>query len=244
VTGSLSPLVELARAGRIAAAAVDWPEKRARRVEAWSSLLGLLQPLRTGETYVNAGVVALDTARWGRLLERWWEVSMRVPDGSTFKGEIDENPLWAGDQDALNALLMSEAPAGSVHVLPVGTIVFPPDVERVAVRDARALACELHGAPVTMLHYSWVPKPWEARAWTRMQRPAKDAYARLLPRVLFADDAPVRIPRHSVPPWLRGGAAGAVTRRWVAVLRPLRRWAGHARRRILPRHRPPVQRPV
>lgn len=231
VTAALDPILASAARGRICMAPVDWPEKRQRRRVEWELLLGLAAPLRE-ETYVNAGFFALSAERWHGLLARWCQICSSIPDDVLFRGEIDTNPLWAADQDALNALLMSEVPAGTVELLPETAVVFPPNLERVDVLDLGRLECSIDGEAVTMLHYSWVPKPWEPHAWRRMQKPLRDAYARMLPRILFADDVALALDPRDVPAWLRTGAVGAAARRGTAIARPLRRLAARAVRRL------------
>jgi hypothetical protein len=231
VTAALDPILASAAAGRICIAPLDWPEKRQRRRAEWQHLFGLTAPLRE-ETYVNAGFLALSAKHWRPLLERWGQVTASIPDGVLFHGDIDANPLWAGDQDAFNALLMSEVPAGTVELLPEQAIVFPPNLERIDVLDADRLECAIDGEPVAMLHYSWVPKPWEPRAWRRMEQPLRDAYARLLPRILFAEDVALPLDPRDVPAWLRPGAFGAAARQRTAFARRLRRLAARAARRL------------
>lgn len=231
VTAPLDPILAAADEGRICLAPLDWPEKRQRRRAEWQELFGLTAPLRK-ETYVNAGFLALSVDRWHSLLERWWETCSSIPDRALFHGEIDTNPLWAGDQDAFNALLMSEVPAGAVQLLPETSAVFPPDLERVDVLDLGRLECVIGDEPVAMLHYSWVPKPWEPRAWRRMRQPSRDAYARMLPRILFADDVTLTLDPGDVPAWLRPGAVGAAARRGTAIARPLRRLGSRAVRSL------------
>ncbi len=172
VTGSLEPMIARAAAGHISVAPVDWPEKRGRSIGGWEQLFGLSAPVRR-DVYVNAGFLGLSAAPWQPLLERWLALCGSIPVDAVFRGEIDENPLWAGDQDALNALLMSEVPAEAVVHLAEGAAVFPPELERVQVRDRDGLECTLDGRPVTMLHYSWIPKPWEPGSWRRMHRPLR-----------------------------------------------------------------------
>ena len=46
-----------------------------------------------------------------------------------------------------------------------------------------------------------------------------DAYAFLLPRVLFAADAPIRLDRRDVPPWLRGNVSARGLLASISVLR-------------------------
>jgi hypothetical protein len=227
VTARLDPILAHAAAGRICLAPVDWPEHRSRALPEWEQLFRLAAPIRP-QVYVNAGFFALAVERWSNLLERWSELCAVIPNEAVFRGDISDNALWAGDQDALNALLMSEVAAGAVELLPDTAAVFPPDMERVEVIDAEGLECAIDGHPVTLLHYSWVPKPWQPNAWRRMRRPGRDAYARILPRVLFADDAPFVLDRRDVPAWLQAGAVGAAARRGVAIAHPLRRLGASA----------------
>lgn len=231
VAGRLDGVLAAAAAGRICLAPVDWPEHRLRSRPEWEQLFDLAAPVRR-QVYVNAGFLALSSGHWPELLARWSALCSAIPSDAVFHGEISANPLWAGDQDALNALLMSEVPAGAVELLPEHAAVFPPDMERVDVFDADRLSCSIDGRPVTLLHYSWVPKPWQRNAWRRMRRPSQDAYAGLLPRILFADDVALALDPKDVPAWLRPGAVGAAARRGTAVARPLRRLGARAVRSL------------
>lgn len=232
VTGSLEPVIGAAREGRVCAYPVDHPGQLRRRFPEWVELLGLTAPLRAQE-YVNDGFLALGLPRHRALLDRWWETCLRIPAGSVFGGDI-ESPLWAGDQDAMNALLMSEVPAGDLLVLPEAEAVFPPDAEDARVVDRERLRCEHRGQAVRIVHYSWVPKPWAPMAWRRTRRPLADVYRRLLPRVLFGDDVELRLEPREVPPSLRPGITGRAGRAGIAVARPVRRAAAQASR-VLPR---------
>ena len=113
-------------------------------------------------------------------------------------------PFWAADQDALNALLFSELPEDAVEELPVQGEAFPEQLLRVRVQDERTLASELDGEPATILHYSLGPKAWQRFGWLRLRN---DAYVRLLPRVLFADDVTLRLDPRGLPFRLRSGFA-------------------------------------
>lgn len=237
VTGALRAAVEHARAGRVVAARVEH-EAEARRVfAAWEELLGLRAPVRRGQTYLCTGFVAFDTRRWPELLPRWWETADRIPPGTLFAGEPEASPFWAQEQDALNALLMSELPAGATAPLDEGAMAYRSHLRLVRVEDERTLACSCDGAPVTMLHLSWRPKPWrpEARAHA-----AWDAYHRLVPRVLLAPDAPVSVPRDALVPWLRAGTEG----RRACAAATARRTARAAARTTLRALPQPVQRGV
>lgn len=223
VTGSLEPYVEGAAQGRICAHPVDRPDQRCRRFPEWAAIFGLTADLRQ-QVYVNDGCLALSLPRHRALLDRWWDACESIPTGAVFAGDI-ESPLWAGDQDALNALLMSELPAGELLLMPEGEAVFPPDVEDVHVIDRATLSCEVGGRTVRIVHYTWVPKPWAPMAWKRARRPLADAYRRLLPRALFEDDVALRVEPREVPLSLRPGLTGGAGRATIAVARPLRRSA-------------------
>ena len=73
------------------------------------------------------------------------------------------------------------------------------------VLDERTLACELRGHRPYLLHYWGGPKPWARNAWIRVSR---DAYVRLMPRLLLAPDVPVRLEPGELPLWLRRTPAG------------------------------------
>ncbi len=235
VTGPLAPIVEAAREGRVCAYPVDRADQRDRRFAEWTAQFGLTADLRQ-QDYVQAGFLALSLPGHRRLLDRWWQACETIPTRAVFAGDI-ESPLWAGDQDALNALLMSEVPATEVLVLPEYEAVFPPAAERARVVDRAKLSCELDGRPVRLVHYSWVPKPWAPLSWRRTRRPLSDVYRQLLPRVLFEGDVTLRLAPHEVPPSLRPGLAGRAARAGIAAARPLRRTAARVAANLPPRVR-------
>ena len=83
-----------------------------------------------------------------------------------FRGEIDENPLWAGDQDALNALLMSEVPAEAVVHLAQARRGLPAgSSSQFEVRDRDGLECTLDGLPELMLRPPLYPETREPGSW-------------------------------------------------------------------------------
>ena len=154
-------------------------------------------PLRR-RTYLNAGFLALvdrALARPARPLVGALRSSPREQHFGRF-----EQPFWAGDQDVLNAILVSEVPEEAVAELPAHEEAYPDDLLEVDIVDERALRCELHGRPTAILHYALGPKAWEREAWLRLR---DDAYVRLLPRLLFGEDVAVRLEPKSVPLWLR-----------------------------------------
>jgi len=220
VTQRLEEVATHARSGKLCFHSVDDLNQRSRSFPQWVHEFGLASPLRR-QTYLSAGFFALDAVRWRNLLERWSTICTAIPPERVFGPDM-RDPLWAGDQDALNALLMSEVPADAVEELPAREAVFPPDMHRVSVTDGDGLTALHDGAPVALLHYTWVPKPWTARAWGRIPNMRRDAYVRLLPRVLFADDVRLRLEPALVPPWLRPGPAGRLALEGIVLGKRLR----------------------
>jgi hypothetical protein len=211
--------VERAVAGRICLFPDPIPD---RSFAEWADTLELRKPLRRG-TYFNAGFVAFDVERWPTLLSRWWELCTRVPQEQVF---VDQAlPFWAADQDALNALLWSELPADAVEELPAHGEAFPEQLLRVRVRDAETLACELDGRPTTILHHSLGPKVWQRLGWLRLRN---DAYVRLLPRVLFAQDLTLRLDPRRLPLLLRPGFGPRAVRKTLDTVHRAVRSTAHA----------------
>lgn len=200
VTGSLMPAVELALAGKICA----YPDADDDRwFSEWEHLFSLAASPRR-QTYVNSGFIAFSTKHWPALLSRWRELSEAIPTSATRAGGAKKDtPLWDGDQDALNALLMSEIPAEAIHLLPRDEApTHPRDRVVATVQDERRLICICRGARTTLLHAAGNPKPWQMRRSALTQA---DCFARLLPRVLFADDVVLRASRRDVPLGYRPG---------------------------------------
>jgi hypothetical protein len=242
VTRSLAEPLAAAARGSVYVCAE--PASSDRWFAEWSELLALRAPLRQ-EPAVNAGFVVFSRSRVPGLLERWgaicddlaataaepdeWHLSRREPD----------HPLWLADQDALNALLMSEVPPGRVVIGPPTTMVMSPDALRATkVVDLERLECEWRGEPVTVLHAVGLRKPWQPSAAREMRR---TAYVRCLLRVLHGPDVPVRVPDVELVPWLRSGP-GATARRWALhayelPARKTRPWRHHQRARRRARRR-------
>jgi hypothetical protein len=214
VTAPLDDLTEQAAAGRIAVHP-DHEMNNGRQFPDWVETFGLEGPLRP-QQYVNTAPVAVSLDRWPAFLDRWRRACLRLPD-NWMTGAAPHCVF--GDQDALNAVLMSEIPADALWVGSQGRTVHADGLSDVEVVDARTLSCRYRGGSPLLLHYGLSPKVWEQPAWSRV-RP-DDAYLRLLPRVLFADDLDVRARLGEVPVWLwpRGvGYATAIVVRLMFVL--------------------------
>jgi hypothetical protein len=197
VTRSLEPELEDARRGRL----VVFPDHevtRERRFEEWQALFELAAPPRP-QRYVNAGFVAFSVDHWPAFLARWRHACEQIPRVEIMRDP--RSPFYAADQDALNAILMSEVAPEQTAIGPEWQSVHPDGLVETDVLDERTLRCRLRGEETALLHFSLRPKLWEWRAVRRVHR--DDAYLRLLPRVLFGSDVAVRARPREVPMWAR-----------------------------------------
>jgi hypothetical protein len=204
VTRSLGYIVDRAANGKICVFPDD-SSQRARWFKEWERGFGLNAPLRRQSPYINGGFIALSTQHWPGFLSRFWNVLERVPAETVFENGDPSMPFWAADQDALNALLMSEIPAGAVEVLPATHEVHPDDLMMTRIVDLNTLECTLNGERATILHYSMAPKAWDGRGWLRVRR---DAYVRLFGRVVCGRDVSLRLEPAELPLWLRPSRTG------------------------------------
>jgi hypothetical protein len=225
VTQSLEPILIEAERGKICA--VPDPDDL-RWFGEWQEIFELEgRPRR--QPCVNSGFLAFSTWHWPRLLERWWQACQRVPHARVTWGQAArsrvvvavraprsgsadpiDGPL--GDQDALNALLMTEFPAEALSLLPSEVEVFRVHLMQARIVDQRTLACTFRARQTLLLHYNGSPKPWESAAWAQV-RP--DPYVSLLPRVLLGKGVALRLERRDLPIWLTGGVRGRIA---IAIL--------------------------
>jgi hypothetical protein len=219
VTRSLDHILSLCNRGKVC---VYRDSQHDRWFPQWEQTLGLRAPLRR-QDYVNSGFLAVAMGQWQPLLVRWWEVCLKVASGFDVSTELP-------DQDALNALLMSEVPMNALAVQPEEEAPVGGALASVTIRDSQKLICFNKELQTTLLHdgSGW-PKPWDGRGWMRAYR---DAYVSLLPRLLFAEDLTLRLSPTDFPPWLRPRRSGALALAALDVLN------GTPRR--LARHLPPV----
>jgi hypothetical protein len=207
MTGSLDPLFRSAAEGKIVV--FDEPDP-SRWFSEWQEVFSLRRPLRRGR-YVNGACVALSTTVWRGFLERWLELGETVAaERSTrpfllSRDEVVADPIGFNEQDTLNALLMSEVPADAVDSLPRELAPVWVDRHDVRVVDVASLRCSMGGKPTLLLHSTGVPKPWQRRGWLRRHFRAFD---RLFTRAVTGADAPLRLPSHELPHWLRPGLDG------------------------------------
>jgi len=206
VARSLAQPLALAGEGKICLFP-DPPVDQGRWFAEWEKGFQLSNPPRH-QTYVNAGFVALSVHHWPQFLERWSTACSFIPAGRHFTRE--NQPFRDGDQDALNAILMSEIEASFIEVLPEWGELYA-NASDATIADAARLVCLREGKPATILHHSGRPKVWQPSG--RGCLSAGEPYVRLVPRVLFGDDVVLRLDPGDVPWWLR---PGRVTRARVA----------------------------
>jgi hypothetical protein len=213
VTMSLDDILDVSAGGAI----YSYPDHhlaRERWFPEWSDAFGLTAPLRRGQTYVNVGFVAFSQDHWPRLFERVREVCERVPASEVHVGRSFQ-PFWAGDQDAMNALFMSEIPAESMVVGPSHEAVYWDAHRDVEIVDPITLSCVYDQWDVRLLHAASRPKPWLGDFWRRVRM--DDAYVRLLRRLLFDPEAPVTISPDKTVFWLRPDPASRFTAKLLSL---------------------------
>lgn len=217
VTSRLDAAIEAARSGQICA----YPDMEAGRWFAeWERIFELPRRPRH-QTYVNSGLVAFSVDHWPELLPRWWDLCRRLWTHPTiYEGAKKENPTSQADQDALNALLMSEVPERSLTILPRDE---QPNTRQLRYRvdlvDVEDLSCSLGSRPVSIIHFTGRPKPWVYRGWHWRGR---NPYPRLLRRLLVGGDVSVQTCRGDIPVlWLRPGNIGAAMMRVLSSVNGL-----------------------
>lgn len=216
----LDRLDEILQRAREGAICLSPDPDESRYFAEWSDIFDLRAPLRR-QTYYNTGFVVFSTHDWPQLLDRWWKALKKVWDRPSFMegASLKNEPASQPDQDAFNALLMSEVPPDAVHEIPAPWNVFPTDLSSVSVADHDTLSCRQAGETVKVIQSSGSPKPW---SWGRLRTREKAyCYLPLLRRVLTGDDAPIRVPATMLPPWLRRGRLGKwcyrVFEKWLNI---------------------------
>jgi hypothetical protein len=227
VTRSLEPLLTLAGEGKTVAFADALFD---RFYPSWGELLDLGQPRR--QTYVNTGLLALSRESGVELLERLREKAAHVnPERSmTGDGSSPDYPFYFLDQDVFNAILATHPDPDNLVVLDHRLAPHPP-FQGVRLRDAGALDCAyLDGVRPFVLHHIQA-KPWLVPLH-------QTVYSQLLPRLLLAEDLPLRLPPELVPLRLREGPLASVDRHragvvanWRSTRGRLGRWRQSAKRR-------------
>jgi hypothetical protein len=215
LTSPLDRLVEQAAAGKIAVHP-DHEITRGRQFPEMVTTFELKSPLRPQRT-VNTAPLAISLEHWPNFLERWRRACERLPSDWPERGF---GPLGLADQDALNAILMSEIPSEAIWIGPETSTVHADELAAVQILDAGTPTCLHRGETPVALHYGLSPKVWHSPGWRRVR--ASDAYIRLLRRLLFARDAGIRVRRQEVPMWLQPGVVGGLAAFMLGLLNYVR----------------------
>jgi hypothetical protein len=222
VTQTLEPVLTAAARGMLCAAPDLVPD---RWFAEWQSIFGLERAPRRG-VYVNAGFVAFSTDHLPDLLRRWWECCDGLAASHSWPLPAAD-PVGYLDQDALDAILMSEVPEARLRLLPEDWAIQGSDrLARTTVVDRRRLACRFEGRPTVLLHAVRPGKPWQPAAQRDLRR---TAYLICLRELLVGHDAPA-VPRAMAPAWLRPGVVSAATMRALFAMRSMRRGKARAGR--------------
>jgi hypothetical protein len=199
VTSRLDDLIDHAAKGELAAFAD--PESN-RWFSEWEAIFSLSSPPRRS-TYFCSGLLVFCPAKLPELISQWSERCQSISSHPTV-AEGAEGPTAQADQDALNAIMMSEYPPGTVYYEDIDR--FPAAVElrrlrrRVAITDRRTLRCSFDGKSCLALHSASAPKPWATPRGIRT-----NAYVKLLSDMLTDPGSAVRVPEEDLPFWLRKG---------------------------------------
>jgi hypothetical protein len=150
-----------------------------------------------------AVMVPFDRTKARNPLQKWWAACERIWSNPTlYEGAAHlDSPTSTGDQDALNAVLMSMVPVDAVRVLPAEKAPASSHFEAgVTVTDLPQLRCHFRGVPTLLLHGSGRHKPWDRYGWVLVRY---NPYVRLLRWLLTSPNLALRVPSSSVPMWLR-----------------------------------------
>jgi hypothetical protein len=207
VVRSLSPLIDQARAGKLVGF-INVPPVDDRFFPEWAPLLGL-GPLRR-RPYLNAGQLFIPHSLAQRILGPWQASQDKIDYNDTRYGAAMRQrtnlsaPFYFADQDVLNAVLAALLTSDEILCLEHKLAPHPP-FTGVDVVDERRLSCVgRDGTQPYLLHHT-MAKPW-------LKPTPVNAYSRLLPRLLFAPDLPLRLRPDQVPLRLRTGRLAYVDR--------------------------------
>ena len=199
VTRPLGELIERAAADRLVAFRNDRP----RFFAEWAELLEL--PDLAPAPYVSSSAVFVGGGPADRVLPLAHERQLRVdPDRTWVGGGSESDPLYYLDQDVLNAVVGSRLSGEEVVALEHRLAPSPP-FKGLRVRDEAGLRCAYRDRTEPFLLHHWSLKPWLVPV-------RRNAYTRLLTRLLLGPDVPVRFPGERLPRRLRTGVAAEAER--------------------------------
>ena len=174
VTSRLDELIASAAAGNI----VAYPDpERDRWFAEWKDIFQLPEHPRR-DIYVCAAVVGFSRSHHPEFLQQWWGACQRILTVPTMGADGAPAPTSQADQDALNAVLMSSYPEGTVDLRPVPEAPQESELRKgVDIDDPRTLRCSYGGQPTRLLHSAGRRKPWMRRGALkyRVHNPSREA---------------------------------------------------------------------
>ena len=203
ITSSLRPMIDKARSGKVCAFANPinrwFPE--------WERIFDLPSPPRR-DTYVCSCFVVIPTKSVPNLMSEWWDACARVHAMPTYQeaGGDFNGPVGQGDQDALNAVLLSKYPSDTVSLENPVKMVYRWEFPETRVIEVDTLDCRFRGGRPAILHAALTPKPWEPKGQ------ANDIYHRFLRRLLTRPDVYISLPLDMLPASLRTGVRARLVR--------------------------------
>ena len=191
VTGDLGRIIDKARNGSICV----FPNPIEDRWFAqWQQIFSLSTPPRR-QTYVCSCFLAVSVAHWPDMLGRWWSACEAIHSHPSYQEGREWNaPTAQADQDALNAVLMSEFPQSAVSLEPADSQAYRWDFRLVQTVDSAKLLCRFRDSAPVILHAALTPKPWQKAG------ASNDTYFRFLRRLLLGPGLVVRPPTDMLNP--------------------------------------------
>jgi hypothetical protein len=203
VVKHLGPLIDIARSEKLVLFENNLPG--GRFFDEWSAL-GLGTPDRA--TYVIAGHYLGARSLMLPMLETVARLERGLdPSQTYFGGGTLANPLYFGDQDIMNAYLMTSVEASSIVTLGKSLSPVPPFRRIRRVRGVRCVGP--NGLEPYLLHHI-LRKPWLAH--TR-----RNVYVDVLRHVLWAPEAQIVLNHGDVPLRLRPSRVGRLELRRVSA---------------------------
>lgn len=207
ITKSLADVIKAAADGGICA----FPDPEADRWYAeWQAIFALKQEPRH-QTYACTALIAFSTSRWPDLLEKWWVACERIFTHPTNQ-EGATGPTSQSDQDAFNALMMSDYPPETLVLLPKHGMVFTWEFGSVHVVDPGTLKCTFRGLEPSILHACLGWKPWQLLGVQRR------IYQNLLRRLATSPDVEMKVPPALLPVWMRPSPWGGLVYRSLSMV--------------------------
>ena len=199
VLRSLVPLLELSDRRTIVAATDGVPD---RFYPEWGALLGLGNALR--RTYVNSGFVVYPAEPGLEVMALVSNSARLVDKDRTLRGTgVSSDPFYYSEQDVLNGVMACRPPT-ELTALPHGDVPHPP-FRGIEIVDPASLTVRTPDGHLPYAMHHVLAKPW-------LVSTPENAYSRLLPRLLLADDLTIALPLSDVPRRFRSGLPGLLAR--------------------------------